>query len=64
MDSHEYSELERASGDKSMGPIVIPYSVFKAITNNFSADQLIGSGGFGVVYKVRAPLGSHLRSQS
>ncbi|XP_066341147.1 probable receptor-like protein kinase At5g18500 [Miscanthus floridulus] len=34
-----------------MEPIKLPLSLLKDITNNFSDDQLIGSGGFANVYK-------------
>lgn len=33
-------------------PTNLPLSLLKAITNNFSDDLQIGSGGFSVVFKV------------
>lgn len=38
--------------DTNAEPTDLPLSLLKAITNNFSPDRNIGSGGFGVVYKV------------
>ncbi|CAL4995414.1 unnamed protein product [Urochloa decumbens] len=43
--------LECMLRDASVEPTNLPLSLLKAITNNFSDDQQIGSGGFSVVYK-------------
>ncbi|CAO2140924.1 unnamed protein product [Urochloa humidicola] len=43
--------LESMLLDASVEPTDLPLSLLKAITNNFSDDQRIGSGGFAVVYK-------------
>lgn len=44
--------LEDMLLDTNAEPTDLPLSLLKAITNNFSADRNIGSGGFGVVYMV------------
>jgi hypothetical protein len=44
--------LESMLRDPSVEPTNLPLALLKAITNNFSDDQKIGSGGFSVVYKV------------
>ncbi|XP_072146464.1 uncharacterized protein [Setaria viridis] len=41
-------DLERILSDLNAEPIKIPYAVIKLITKNFA--QVIGDGGFGVVY--------------
>jgi hypothetical protein len=38
--------------DESAQPTNLPLSLLEDITNRFSLDQQIGSGGFAVVYKV------------
>ncbi|OQU83026.1 hypothetical protein SORBI_3005G063600 [Sorghum bicolor] len=43
--------LERMIVDESIEPTGLPLALLKAITNNFSANQQIGKGGFAVVYK-------------
>lgn len=48
-----YYLLESRLRDPSADPTDLPLSLFKSITNNFSDKEVIGSGGFGVVYKVR-----------
>jgi len=56
MDCEEASKLlERMLLDESMEPTDLPLSLLKAITNNFSDDQKIGSGGFSAVYKGQLP---------
>ena len=45
-------DLEKALADESVAPIDLPFWFLKAITQDFSDDQLIGVGGFGSVYKV------------
>ncbi|KAJ1274392.1 hypothetical protein BS78_05G058200 [Paspalum vaginatum] len=47
--------LERMLLDASIEPTNLPLSLLKNITNNFSVDQQIGSGGFSVVYKGLLP---------
>ncbi|GJN06946.1 hypothetical protein PR202_ga24726 [Eleusine coracana subsp. coracana] len=37
--------------DTKVEPTNLPISLLKSITNNFSDDQKIGSGGFAVIYK-------------
>lgn len=44
--------LERMLLDTSAEPTALPLSLLRSITNNFSDDQQIGSGGFAVVYEV------------
>lgn len=44
----EVEELERRLNDADADPMKIPYAVIKTITKNFA--QVIGHGGFGVVY--------------
>jgi hypothetical protein len=39
--------------DETAEPISVSLSLLENITNCFSDDQRIGSGGFAVVYKVR-----------
>lgn len=48
-----YHLLERMLIDASTKPTDLPLSLLKAITNDFSDDQQIGSGGFATVYKVQ-----------
>ncbi|KAK3118443.1 hypothetical protein QOZ80_9BG0699170 [Eleusine coracana subsp. coracana] len=43
--------LERMLLDTRVKPTNLPISLLKSITNNFSDDQQIGSGGFAVIYK-------------
>jgi len=43
--------LERMLLDTSAEPTALPLSLLRSITNNFSDDQQIGSGGFAVVYE-------------
>jgi hypothetical protein len=45
--------LESMSQHGSSGPRNLPLEYLRNITNNFSDDQLLGEGGFGMVYKVR-----------
>jgi enhancer of mRNA-decapping protein 4 len=47
---NEVEDLERILSDASMEPIKISYAVIRSITKNFA--QVIGDGGFGVVYLV------------
>lgn len=47
----EVEDLERIFADTSASPINISYAAIKYITKNFA--QVIGDGGFGVVYLVR-----------
>ncbi|KAL6907896.1 hypothetical protein ACP4OV_002066 [Aristida adscensionis] len=42
--------LERILNDTSAGPIELSFAFLESITNDFSSSQVIGSGGFGVVY--------------
>jgi len=44
--------LERMLLDESVEPTDLPLSLLENITNGFSHDKRIGSGGFAVVYKV------------
>uniref|UniRef100_A0A453HH01 Protein kinase domain-containing protein n=1 Tax=Aegilops tauschii subsp. strangulata TaxID=200361 RepID=A0A453HH01_AEGTS len=52
-----YYLLESRLRDPSADPTDLPLSLFKSITNNFSDKEVIGSGGFGVVYKGVLPSG-------
>lgn len=45
--------LEQMLLDGTAEPIDLPLSLLKAITNNFSDDQIIVRGKNGAVYKVR-----------
>ena len=45
-------DLERMVLDRSAEPTYLPLSLLEDITDCFSDDQQIGSGGFAVVYKV------------
>jgi hypothetical protein len=47
---NELEALERILIDSSVEPIMLSIAFLKFITNNFS--QVIGIGGFGVVYMV------------
>ncbi|GJN07819.1 hypothetical protein PR202_ga25684 [Eleusine coracana subsp. coracana] len=47
-----YNALERMLVDESEELRPLPLSLLETITNNFSEDMKIGSGGFAVVYKV------------
>lgn len=44
--------LECILHDANEEPVALPLSFLKSITNNFSDDQIVGCGGFAVVYKV------------
>ena len=44
--------LERMLFDETAEPTSVSLSLLESITNCFSDDQRIGSGGFAVVYKV------------
>lgn len=45
-------ELERMLTDERTEPKQLQLTLLKSITNNFSVDLEIGTGGFAVVYKV------------
>ncbi|XP_066341227.1 cysteine-rich receptor-like protein kinase 44 [Miscanthus floridulus] len=45
--------IERMLLDESAEPSDMPLSFLRAITNNFSDEQIIGRGGFAVVYEGR-----------
>lgn len=47
-----HNALERMLIDGSTEPMDLPLSLLEDITNCFSDDQQIGSGGFALVYKV------------
>lgn len=49
-------DLEHMVLDESAEPTHLPLSLLQEITDSFSDDQQIGSGGFAVVYKVRITL--------
>lgn len=48
--TNEVQDLERVFSDASAEPIKISYAAIKYVTKNFA--QVIGDGGFGVVYLV------------
>ena len=48
----KYGVLERPLLDASAEPTNVPLSLLKDITNGFSHDRKIGSGGFAVLYMV------------
>jgi hypothetical protein len=50
--STSHDLLERMLLDESVEPTNLPLSLLQYITNRFSPDNQIGSGGFAVVYKV------------
>ncbi|KAM3409375.1 hypothetical protein ACQJBY_001986 [Aegilops geniculata] len=49
--SNRHGILERMLLDESAEPTDLPLSLLEDITDRFSPDQQIGSGGFAVVYK-------------
>ncbi|TVU26069.1 hypothetical protein EJB05_28598, partial [Eragrostis curvula] len=44
-------KLQTLLQNPSSSPISLPYEFLKDITNNFSTEQELGRGGYGVVYK-------------
>ncbi|XP_066339283.1 G-type lectin S-receptor-like serine/threonine-protein kinase SRK [Miscanthus floridulus] len=48
---NKYNFLEQMLLDANQKPTDLPLSLLKTITNNFSEDRKIGSGGFAVVYE-------------
>ncbi|TVU45473.1 hypothetical protein EJB05_04962 [Eragrostis curvula] len=46
-----HNVLEHMLFDESVMPTKLPLSLLEAITNSFSDEQVIGRGGFAVVYK-------------
>jgi hypothetical protein len=44
--------LERMLLDENAKPMNLTFSLLEDITNGFSLDHQIGSGGFAMVYKV------------
>lgn len=47
----EHNVLERIF-DGSIKPTDLKLSALQSITGNFSEEQIVGTGGFGTVYKV------------
>nr|CAB3489481.1 unnamed protein product [Digitaria exilis] len=52
MGGQEHEDLERILFEKNANAIPLSYTFLKYITNDFSDERVIGSGGFGVVYKL------------
>lgn len=50
-DTYE-NDLEDILRYPSRDPVCLPLDFLESITDGFSGDQIIGTGGFGVVYKV------------
>ncbi|KAL6967969.1 hypothetical protein U1Q18_033772 [Sarracenia purpurea var. burkii] len=51
------------SGDNQVydgGSVAIPIQVLREVTNNFSEDNILGEGGFGVVYGGQLPDGTRI----
>jgi hypothetical protein len=46
-------DLECMLCDETVEPKALPLSLLDEITNGFSVEQQIGTGGFAVVYKVQ-----------
>lgn len=53
MDNSIVMDLESMLIDESAEPRALPLSLLDEITDGFSQMQIIGSGGFAVVYEVR-----------
>ena len=47
-------DLECMLCDEMAEPKALPLSLLEEITNGFSDEQRVGSGGFAVVYKVHS----------
>ena len=47
------NDLEHMLSDEKEQPKALPLSLLEDITDGFSENRQIGSGGFAVVYKVR-----------
>lgn len=50
---NEIDDLEDILSDANAEPMKLSYATLERITGNFSEDNVIGRGGFGVVYLVR-----------
>jgi hypothetical protein len=48
----KYDVLQRMLHDASAEPVDLPFSLLQEITDCFSYDRKIGSGGFAAIYKV------------
>ncbi|XP_044385242.1 receptor like protein kinase S.2 isoform X2 [Triticum aestivum] len=64
MDGYEYraelDALERVLRDESVEPMSLTLPLLRHITNNFSDESVIGSGGFSTVYLGVLPSGLHI----
>lgn len=48
----DFGQLEDLLQQPNVTPICLPVEFLKAITCNFSNEKELGTGGYGVVYKV------------